>query len=83
MSTSFDPTQRALPFFQEDGLRRKILAAYWIAVIIGLPLWWSTTSIIRLSLPEARVQALNALQTVLHWIVHKTDLTDLRSYVSP
>jgi GPI-anchor transamidase subunit S len=35
-----------------------ILVSYLVLVILALPLWWSTTSIERLSLPVSRVDAL-------------------------
>jgi phosphatidylinositol glycan class S len=41
--------------YQKDGLRRSIIAAYWIVIILALPLWWSTTSIKRLSLSSTRL----------------------------
>lgn len=31
------------------------MAAYWIAILLAVPLWWRTTSIQRLPLPDARV----------------------------
>ena len=45
----------SLLFYQKDGLRRSIVAAYWIVIILALPLWWSTTSIKRLSLSSTRL----------------------------
>lgn len=42
-------------FFQKDGVRRAIIIAYWTAIILALPLWWHTTSIERLPLPQTRV----------------------------
>lgn len=42
-------------FYQKDTLRRSIILAYWVVIILALPLWWSTTSIKRLSLPSARL----------------------------
>ncbi|TEB34174.1 hypothetical protein FA13DRAFT_1753791 [Coprinellus micaceus] len=42
-------------FFQKDGVRRAIVAAYWTVIILAIPLWWHTTSIERLPLPDARV----------------------------
>src|SRR5260221_8420824 len=52
MSPLRDPS---LLFYQKDGLRRSIIAAYWIVIILSLPLWWSTTSIKRLSLSSTRL----------------------------
>ena len=43
-------------YYQNDGLRRSIIIAYWVVILLALPLWWSTTSIQRLSLPSSRVQ---------------------------
>lgn len=45
--------------FESAWTRRKILASYWIAVILAIPLWWKITSIDRLSLPGARVRSLD------------------------
>ncbi|GLB42327.1 putative phosphatidylinositol-glycan biosynthesis class S protein [Lyophyllum shimeji] len=42
-------------FFQADHVRRSIISAYWLIIILALPLWWHTTSIERLSLPTVRV----------------------------
>ena len=42
-------------FFQKDGVRRAIVAAFWTVIILAIPLWWHTTSIERLPLPDARV----------------------------
>ncbi|KAF8068896.1 phosphatidylinositol-glycan biosynthesis class S protein-domain-containing protein [Lyophyllum atratum] len=42
-------------FFQADYVRRSIISAYWLVIILALPLWWHTTSIERLSLPSSRV----------------------------
>jgi hypothetical protein len=46
-------------FFQSKKVRWSILAAYWIVIIFALPLWWTTTSIQRLSLPTSRVEDLS------------------------
>ncbi|KAL5499115.1 GPI17 [Sanghuangporus vaninii] len=46
--------------FQSDRTRRKILLSYWIVVLLAIPLWWSTTSIARLRLPEERVNNLHS-----------------------
>ncbi|KAI5116254.1 hypothetical protein M0805_009538 [Coniferiporia weirii] len=48
--------------FQSDKTLRKILFSYWLVVLLAVPLWWTTTSITRLSLPEGRVNALDAKQ---------------------
>ena len=42
-------------FFQSRRVRWSILAAYWGVILLALPLWWTTTSIERLSLPSSRV----------------------------
>lgn len=44
-------------FYQQDTTRRYIISAYWCIIILALPLWWSTTTIERLSLPSGRVTA--------------------------
>ncbi|GAA6053086.1 hypothetical protein JCM3770_000377 [Rhodotorula araucariae] len=36
--------------------RRLIVAAFWAAILIGLPLWWNATAIERRPLPETRVR---------------------------
>lgn len=46
-------------FFQSRKVRWSILAAYWIVILFALPLWWTTTSIRRLSLPASRVEELS------------------------
>ena len=50
-----DPS--TLPF-EQPRTRVRILASYLLLVILGLPLWWSTTSIERLSLPTFHVDSL-------------------------
>lgn len=42
-------------FYQKDTTRRYIISAYWLIIVLAIPLWWSTTSIERLSLPSNRV----------------------------
>lgn len=42
-------------FFQSRKVRWSILAAYWAVILLAVPLWWTTTSIQRLSLPTSRV----------------------------
>ena len=44
---------------QSETTRRSIIAAYWIVVVLCLPLWWNLTSIERLSLPTARIERLD------------------------
>ncbi|EJC97646.1 uncharacterized protein FOMMEDRAFT_115195 [Fomitiporia mediterranea MF3/22] len=48
--------------FQSDKTRRGILLSYWIVVLLAIPLWWTTTSITRLPLPEGRVRSLKSKQ---------------------
>ena len=45
--------------FESTRTRRLILGSYWVVVLLALPLWWSTTSIERLSLPSSRVRSLS------------------------
>jgi phosphatidylinositol glycan class S len=40
---------------QSASTRRLILASFWLVIIIAIPLWWSATSIERLSLPSSLV----------------------------
>jgi GPI-anchor transamidase subunit S len=47
----------SLPF-ESPRTRVSILTSYLVLVVLALPLWWSTTSIERLSLPVSRVDAL-------------------------
>ncbi|TFK34450.1 phosphatidylinositol-glycan biosynthesis class S protein-domain-containing protein [Crucibulum laeve] len=51
-------------FYQSDGVHRSIIASYWAVILLAVPLWWYTTSIERLSLPQSRVysQAENHLR---------------------
>ncbi|KAF5385573.1 hypothetical protein D9757_006732 [Collybiopsis confluens] len=44
-------------FFQNDSVRRCIIASYWIIIVLAIPLWWKTTSIERLGLPTSQVYA--------------------------
>ncbi|KAH9973845.1 phosphatidylinositol-glycan biosynthesis class S protein-domain-containing protein [Lactifluus volemus] len=46
--------------FEGPYIRRCILASYLVLVILSLPLWWSTTSIERLSLPKSHIDSLAA-----------------------
>lgn len=48
--------------FQSDTSRRRILLSYWVVVLLGIPLWWVTTSLTRLPLPESSVRALESKQ---------------------
>ena len=45
--------------FESVWTRRRILASYWLVVVLAIPLWWKATSIDRLSLPESRVRGLS------------------------
>ena len=54
-------------FSQSRKVRWSILAAYWAVILLALPLWWTTTSIQRLSLPISRVEDL--AQKDLHFPV--------------
>ncbi|KAH9171332.1 phosphatidylinositol-glycan biosynthesis class S protein-domain-containing protein [Lactarius sanguifluus] len=44
--------------FQKQWIRRWIFGSYVALVLLGLPLWWRTTSIERLSLPTLRIDSL-------------------------
>jgi GPI-anchor transamidase subunit S len=68
MNTLRDPSKL---FYQQDTTRRYIISAYWCIIILALPLWWSTTSIERLSLPSSRVtsQARNHLRIPIRLII--------------
>ncbi len=46
--------------FEQPRIRVRILTSYLLLVVLGLPLWWSTTSIERLSLPTFRVDTLGS-----------------------
>lgn len=48
--------------FQQDRIRQGILLSYWVVILLALPLWWTTTSISRLSLPEHQVKVEAAKQ---------------------
>ncbi|OCH86146.1 hypothetical protein OBBRIDRAFT_738565 [Obba rivulosa] len=54
----------AKPFFESNHTRRSIIASYWLVVLLAVPLWWTTTSIDRLSLPTSRVLAQQDKQLV-------------------
>jgi Phosphatidylinositol-glycan biosynthesis class S protein len=53
---SADYVLPAIPF-QLPKTRLRIVASYWLIFILGLPLWWITTSIERLALPVERVKS--------------------------
>ncbi|KAL1718042.1 phosphatidylinositol-glycan biosynthesis class S protein-domain-containing protein [Schizophyllum commune] len=44
--------------YQANHVRRLIIASYWLVIVLALPLWWRTTSIERLGLPQGRISAL-------------------------
>lgn len=50
--------------------RRLIIASYWIVILLAVPLWWSTTSIERQSLPTANVLAQQERELVFPVRVH-------------
>lgn len=43
--------------FQSNNIKLRIVSSYWLIIILGLPLWWITTSIERLALPVERVRS--------------------------
>lgn len=45
------------PAFQSSWTRRAVVASFWVIVLIGLPVWWKTTTIERLSLPKGEVES--------------------------
>lgn len=54
--------------FQSTGSVARIIASFWVVFLLGLPLWWSTTSIERLPIPVSRVQQ-QQLKKVLSLVV--------------
>ncbi|KXN90300.1 hypothetical protein AN958_04333 [Leucoagaricus sp. SymC.cos] len=42
-------------FYQSNGVKRTVIASYWIVILLSVPLWWYTTSIQRLALPQTRI----------------------------
>ncbi|KDR80088.1 hypothetical protein GALMADRAFT_136636 [Galerina marginata CBS 339.88] len=68
-------------FYQNDGLRRSIIFAYWVVFILALPVWWYTTSIERLSLPSSRVRQLaqNHLELPIRVCVDTPDVLFIES----
>ncbi|GAA6012999.1 hypothetical protein JCM10207_008408 [Rhodosporidiobolus poonsookiae] len=40
----------------DSRTRRIVVAAFWAVVLLGVPLWWKTTTLERRALPAARVQ---------------------------
>lgn len=53
--------------FEQPRTRVWILTSYLLLVVLAVPLWWSTTSIERLSLPTSRVDSLGSKE-VSRWI---------------
>lgn len=60
--------------FESQRTRLWILTSYLVVVILALPLWWSTTTIERLSLPVSRVDALSGKEVSLcvKWLFSTT-----------
>lgn len=53
--------------FEQTRTRLWILTSYLLLIVLALPLWWSTTSIERLSLPTPRVASLGDKE-VSRWL---------------
>jgi hypothetical protein len=53
--------------FEQPRTRVWILTSYLLLVFLAVPLWWSTTSIERLSLPTSRVDSLGSKE-VSRWL---------------
>lgn len=51
--------------FQSHDIKLRIVSSYWLIIILGLPLWWITTSIERLALPVERVRSIARVTEVL------------------
>lgn len=60
--TNLDPSTLS---FESLWSRRRIIASYWLVVLLAVPLWWKATSIDRLSLPENRVRGLSGKEVRL------------------
>ena len=45
------------PVPQDLSTRRAVVLAFWAVALIGVPYWWSTTTIERRHLPVAQVDA--------------------------
>ena len=54
--------------FESVWNRRRIIASYWVVILVALPLWWKTTSIERLGLPASRVKTLDEKEVRL-WLI--------------
>ncbi|EPQ52232.1 hypothetical protein GLOTRDRAFT_80455 [Gloeophyllum trabeum ATCC 11539] len=77
-----DPSELS---FESSFLRRCILAAYWVVVLLAMPGWWQTTSIERLSLPTSQVlaQAKREISFPLNiYLSSNADDTDLNALSS-
>ncbi|TCD70687.1 GPI transamidase component [Steccherinum ochraceum] len=44
--------------FESIFTRRRIVISYWLVILFAIPIWWKTTSIDRLSLPESQVYSI-------------------------
>ena len=61
----FDATKRATSVsFQAHALRILIMVSYVAVLLAGVPVWWYMTSITRLPLPKARVEAIDWTESV-------------------
>lgn len=52
--------------FEQPRTRVWILTSYLLLVVLAVPLWWSTTSIERLSLPISRVDSVGNKEVSRH-----------------
>ncbi|OBZ67582.1 GPI transamidase component PIG-S [Grifola frondosa] len=69
--------------FESVLTRRYVVASYWLVVLFALPLWWSTTSIDRLSLPASRVHAQQRRNVIfpVHIHVNSTAISDVAPFI--
>lgn len=51
---------------QSHSARRGVVASFWAFVILGVPVWWHTTTTERRALPRAEVAAWKARGVRLH-----------------
>ncbi|KAJ3484833.1 hypothetical protein NLI96_g5363 [Meripilus lineatus] len=65
--TNLDPSTLS---FESLWSRRRIIASYWLVVLLAVPLWWKATSIDRLSLPENRVRGLSGKEISFPLRIH-------------
>ncbi|KAG8903955.1 GPI transamidase component [Tulasnella sp. 403] len=56
------PGAPPIPPYQRPQTRLTIVLWYWLVILLGVPLWWKTTSIERLSLPKERMEGLADLE---------------------